>query len=92
MEKPLKRNLSVNTGLTGPERNHNLVHGENSIQTGRGDHYLGPRKHFGVRWDPAQDFTEDNAEGKHVHLQERWDIGRWDGARTEAKCEEGAYQ
>lgn len=92
MEKPLQRNLNVNTGLMGPERNHNLVRGENSVQTGCGNHYLGPGKHFGICWDPAQDFTEDDAEGKHIHLQDRWDSGRRDRACTEAKCEEGAYQ
>lgn len=98
MEKPLERNLSVNTytcvQVCLVQREATIwYHGENAIRFGCRNHYLSPRKHFGVSWDPAQDFTEDNAKGKHVHLQqEGWVSGRWDRARTEARNEKGEYQ
>lgn len=51
-----------------------------------GNYYLSSGKYFGICWDPAQDFTEHNAKGKHIHLQEGWK--RWAQGCIEGKLQE----
>lgn len=74
MKNTLERNLSVHIcmcvrSVWSREKPQSGIM-EKTLKFGCKNHYLSPGKHFRISWYPAQDFTKDNAKGKHIYLQD----------------------